>query len=54
MKVGKIGLFTDNNKLHEQLSELSPERLQAMLTKCTLSIEAYGNESTSQEIDLGF
>lgn len=53
MTLGRIGLFTENNKLHEQVSEMGCTRLATLLTKLTAEIQEHGN-SPSQEIDLGF
>lgn len=53
MTLGRIGLFTDNNNLHEQVSAMNTERIATLLTKLTAEVIEYG-ESNTQEIDLGF
>lgn len=54
MTLGRVGLFTDNNNLHSQISEMNDERLAILLTKLSASVVEYGEDKGSKEVDLGF
>ena len=52
--VGRVGLFTENNKIHRSLAKLSQEQLTALVSNISLSLQEYGaNRDTEEEVDFG-
>lgn len=49
--LGKIGLYNES-ALHSKVAALSPEQLVRLLSKAELSIVAYSNGSSDDDIEL--
>lgn len=54
MTLGRIGLFTENNDLHLQVSEMSAERLEILLSKLSASVVEYCEDKGTRKVNLGF
>ena len=50
----KLGLFTDNNSVHNKLSELTAEKVKAFISSMTVTLAEYGEvDLDTDNIDLG-
>ena len=51
--IGRVGLFTENNKIHRSLAKLSQDQLVALVSNISLSLQEYGSNHDTEEVDFG-